>query len=118
MPQFQQGLQLEVDRFAWEKAQDTWERAYQESLLTGNYQGRPTTQWLMDQARLTPDSAQRAQLFLEAARMMDDAQLFIPVAAPIRWSLVSGRAPGFEENPFARHTLMGLANMGSGGGLR
>jgi len=73
---------------------------------------------LMDQARLTPDSAQRAQLFLEAARMMDDAQLFIPVAAPIRWSLVSGRAPGFEENPFARHTLMGLANMGSGGGLR
>jgi peptide/nickel transport system substrate-binding protein len=73
---------------------------------------------LMDQARLTPDSAQRAQLFLEAARMMDDAQLFIPIAAPIRWSLVSGRAPGFEENPFARHTLMGLANMGNGGGLR
>ena len=73
---------------------------------------------LMDQARLTPDSTQRAQLFLEAARMMDEAQLFIPVAAPIRWSLVSGRAPGFEENPFARHTLVGLAGTGSGGGLR
>lgn len=73
---------------------------------------------LMDEARLTPDSAQRAQLFLEAARMMDDAQLFIPIAAPIRWSLVSGRAPGFEENPFARHTLIGLANIGTGGGLR
>ena len=73
---------------------------------------------LLDQARLTPDSAQRAQLFLEAARMMDDAQLFIPIAAPIRWSLVSGRAPGFEENPFARHTLIGLADIGTGGGLR
>ncbi len=72
----------------------------------------------MDQARLTPDSAQRAQLILEAARMMDDAQLFIPVAAPIRWALVSGRAPGFEENPFARHTLVGLAEIGTGGGLR
>ena len=73
---------------------------------------------LMDEARLTPDSRQRAQLFLEAAQMMDEAQLFIPVAAPIRWSLVSGRAPGFEENPFARHTLIGLANIGTGGGLR
>ena len=73
---------------------------------------------LLDQARLTPDSVQRAQLFLEAAQMMDDAQLFIPVAAPIRWSLVSGRAPGFEENPFARHTLVGLAEIGSSGGLR
>ena len=73
---------------------------------------------LLDQARLTPDSVQRAQLFLEAARMMDDAQLFIPIAAPIRWSLVSGRAPGFEENPFARHTLIGLADIGTGGGLR
>ncbi|MCL6699701.1 ABC transporter substrate-binding protein [Sphingomonas sp. NSE70-1] len=73
---------------------------------------------LLDQARLTPDSAQRAQLFLEAARMMDDAQLFIPIAAPIRWSLVSGRAPGFEENPFARHTLVGLAEIGNSGGLR
>ena len=73
---------------------------------------------LLDQARLTPDSAQRAQLFLEAARIMDDAQLFIPIAAPIRWSLVSGRAPGFEENPFARHTLIGLADIGTGGGLR
>ncbi len=73
---------------------------------------------LLDQARLTPDSAQRAQLFLEAARMMDDAQLFIPIAAPIRWSLVSGRAPGFEENPFARHTFVGLAEIGTSGGLR
>jgi peptide/nickel transport system substrate-binding protein len=73
---------------------------------------------LLEQARLTPDSAQRAQLFMEAARMMDDAQLFIPVAAPIRWSLVSGRAPGFAENPFARHTLVGLAEIGTSGGLR
>ncbi|HEU4957963.1 MAG TPA: ABC transporter substrate-binding protein [Sphingomicrobium sp.] len=73
---------------------------------------------LLDQARQTPDSAQRAQLFLETARMMDDAQLFIPIAAPIRWSLVSGRVPGFAENPFARHTLVGLADIGTSGGLR
>ncbi len=65
---------------------------------------------LLSAARAAPVAAQRAALFVEAARMMDDAQLFMPVAAPIRWSLVSGRAPGFAENPFARHTLVGLAD--------
>ena len=64
---------------------------------------------LLAQARLTVDSRQRAALFVEAAARMDGAQLFIPIAAPIRWSLVSGRAPGFAENSFARHTLVGLA---------
>jgi peptide/nickel transport system substrate-binding protein len=59
-------------------------------------------------ARATLDPVLRGQLFVEAARLMDEAQLFLPVAAPIRWSLVSGRAPGFSENPFARHTLVGL----------
>jgi peptide/nickel transport system substrate-binding protein len=65
---------------------------------------------LLSAARAAPIAAQRAALFVEAARIMDDAQLFMPVAAPIRWSLVSGRAPGFAENPFARHTLVGLAD--------
>jgi peptide/nickel transport system substrate-binding protein len=65
---------------------------------------------LLADARTTMDPVQRGQLFLEAARSMDEAQLFIPVAAPIRWSLVSGRAPGFAENPFARHTLVGLSD--------
>ncbi|MCL6739794.1 ABC transporter substrate-binding protein [Sphingomonas sp. RB56-2] len=65
---------------------------------------------LLAQARSTLFAEQRAALFLEAAEQMDREQLFIPIAAPIRWSLVSGRAPGFAENQFARHTLVGLAN--------
>jgi oligopeptide transport system substrate-binding protein len=65
---------------------------------------------LLAQARATVDGQQRAALFSEAGQLMDRAQLFIPIAAPIRWSLVSGRVPGFAENPFARHTLVGLAN--------
>jgi len=65
---------------------------------------------LLEAARAAPVAAQRAALFIEAARLMDEAQLFIPIAAPVRWSLVSGRAPGFAENPFARHTLVGLAD--------
>ncbi|MBA2467712.1 MAG: hypothetical protein H0V46_08950 [Sphingomonas sp.] len=39
---------------------------------------------------------------------MDEAQLFIPIAAPIRWALVSGRISGFAENRFGRHTLTSL----------
>lgn len=65
---------------------------------------------LLADARSTLDALLRARLLLDTARMMDEAQLFMPVAAPIRWSLVSGRAPGFEENPFARHTLVGLSD--------
>ena len=72
---------------------------------------------LLADARATLDPVQRGQLFLEAARLMDEAQLFIPVAAPIRWSLVSGRAPGFAENPFGRHTLVGLSDPRLGGTL-
>lgn len=65
---------------------------------------------LLDSARAAPEPFDRANLFLEAARLMDEAQIFIPVAAPVRWSLVSGRVPGFQENPFARHTLVGLSD--------
>ena len=65
---------------------------------------------LLDSARTAPEPIDRANLFLEAARLMDEAQIFIPVAAPVRWSLVSGRAPGFQENPFARHTLVGMSD--------
>jgi oligopeptide transport system substrate-binding protein len=65
---------------------------------------------LLADARSTLDGRQRAALFLQASRLMDEAQLFIPVAAPIRWSLVSGRVPGFSENAVARHTLVGLTN--------
>jgi hypothetical protein len=73
---------------------------------------------LLAQARATPDSRQRAALLIEASRLMDQAQLFIPIAAPIRWSLVSGRVPGFSENIFARHTLVGLTESSIGADTR
>ena len=63
---------------------------------------------LLEAARAAPVAAQRGALFAEAARMMDEEQLFIPLAAPIRWALVSGRIVGFAENRFARHTLTSL----------
>lgn len=63
---------------------------------------------LLEAARTTPVPAQRSALLFEAARRIDADQLYIPVAAPIRWSLVSARISGFAGNPFAIHTLTGL----------
>ena len=40
--------------------------------------------------------------------MIREQTLFIPVAAPVRWSLVARGLAGFAENRFARHTLVSL----------
>jgi oligopeptide transport system substrate-binding protein len=63
---------------------------------------------LTDAARQTPVPAQRYALLTQAAGKIDDLQLFIPIAAPVRWSLVSTRVQGFAGNRYARHTLTDL----------
>ncbi|MFP5330059.1 MAG: ABC transporter substrate-binding protein [Alphaproteobacteria bacterium] len=63
---------------------------------------------LLDGAATTAVPEQRQALFAEAASRIDSLQLFIPIAAPIRWSLVSKRINGFAGNRFAIHTLTGL----------
>jgi peptide/nickel transport system substrate-binding protein len=63
---------------------------------------------LLDAARQTLIPAQRYALLSQAASRIDDAQLFIPLAAPVRWSLVSERIQGFAGNRYARHTLTDL----------
>ena len=62
----------------------------------------------MDAARQTPVPAQRYALLAQAAARIDDAQLFIPITAPVRWSLVSARIQGFAGNRYASHTLTDL----------
>ncbi len=68
----------------------------------------PKVDEILASARTTPVLAQRAALLAEASRQIDSLQLFIPIAAPIRWSLVSARITGFAGNRFAVHTLTGL----------
>jgi peptide/nickel transport system substrate-binding protein len=63
---------------------------------------------LMDSARQSQVPSQRYALIVQAAAKIDDKQLFIPIAAPVRWSLVSGRIQGFAGNRYAIHTLTGL----------
>jgi len=68
----------------------------------------PEADTLLEAARGASVPAQRGALLMEAARRMDEAQLFLPLSAPVRWSLVSRRIDGFAGNRFARHTLIGL----------
>ena len=63
---------------------------------------------LMDGARQTPVPAQRFALLGQAAARIEAAQLFLPIAAPVRWSLVSERIENFAGNRYARHTLTDL----------
>ncbi|MEO6248336.1 MAG: ABC transporter substrate-binding protein [Sphingomicrobium sp.] len=70
----------------------------------------PQVDQLTDAARATSSVQQRAQFLAAAADRIDAAVLLIPLAAPIRWSLVSTDLPGFVENRFARHTLVGLGS--------
>ena len=62
---------------------------------------------LMDSGRDAMIAPQRAALLAEAGRLIDEEVLFLPIAAPIRWSLVADGLPGFAENNFARHPLSG-----------
>ncbi|MGE5564443.1 MAG: ABC transporter substrate-binding protein [Bacillota bacterium] len=70
---------------------------------------------LMDGARQTPVPAQRYALLVQAAARIDDGQLFIPITAPVRWSLVSPRILNFAGNRYARHTLTDLEAKPSSG---
>jgi peptide/nickel transport system substrate-binding protein len=63
---------------------------------------------LLEGARTATVPAQRYIMLAQAAERIDEQQLFLAIAAPIRWSLVSGTVPGFAANRVARHTLTGL----------
>ena len=68
----------------------------------------PEADELLEGARAATVTIQRNGLLAQAAQRMDEEQLFIAIAAPIRWSLVADRVQGFATNRFARHTLTSL----------
>lgn len=52
----------------------------------------------------------RAAFFAEADKVIARQQLFIPIARPLRWSLVTPNLAGFAENARAIHPLNRLAS--------
>ena len=63
---------------------------------------------MMDAGRAATVADQRAAFLREASRLIEEDVLFLPLAAPVRWSLVGNRIQGFAENIVARHPLTGL----------
>ena len=62
----------------------------------------------MEAGRAATITDQRAAFLSEASRLIEEEMLFLPIAAPVRWSLVGTRIQGFAENIVARHPLTGL----------
>ncbi|AZI36485.1 putative ABC transporter substrate-binding protein [Caenibius tardaugens NBRC 16725] len=56
-----------------------------------------------------PDTASAAALLAEAEAELTAANVYIPLGAPLRWSLVRGTVKGFEPNIWGVHPLSALA---------
>lgn len=55
------------------------------------------------------DPMARAALYAEAEAELAASNVYIPIGAPIRWSLVRGGIEGFQENRWNVHPLLPLA---------
>jgi ABC-type transport system substrate-binding protein len=56
------------------------------------------------------NKAERARLYAEADRAIMAEQLYIPLARPLRWSLVAPQLTGFAANVTGHHPLNTLAS--------
>jgi ABC-type oligopeptide transport system substrate-binding subunit len=63
----------------------------------------PAADQALEAARDARTQTERQAQLAEAARILTEQSVFIPLASPVRWSLVSPRLTGFRPNPFARH---------------
>ncbi|MBK9002525.1 MAG: ABC transporter substrate-binding protein [Sphingomonadales bacterium] len=63
---------------------------------------------LLDEARDAPAREERIRLWSEAERALIETRNFIPIANPIRWSLVRDGLLGFAQNPRGWHPLQYL----------
>ncbi|KUR72613.1 ABC transporter substrate-binding protein [Novosphingobium fuchskuhlense] len=64
---------------------------------------------LLAQARQTADLRERARLLGEAEAEITAANPYIPIARPLRWSLVRAGVTGFAPNPWGWHPLPPMA---------
>ena len=68
----------------------------------------PEADELLNAARAATDRGDRARLLREAAVLMQEETLFLPLTAPVRWSLVAQSLDGFAVNRFASHPVARL----------
>lgn len=69
----------------------------------------PETDALLREAIAEPDPLARAALLAEAEAELTGLNAYIPLGAPVRWSLVRGDIQGFAENVWSFHPLFPLS---------
>jgi oligopeptide transport system substrate-binding protein len=65
----------------------------------------PAADRALSRARSAEDIDGRSAALTDADEALASAQLFIPLAVPLRWSLVATRLPGYAENAHGIHPL-------------
>jgi ABC-type transport system substrate-binding protein len=60
-------------------------------------------------ARVQPDPVKRREMQAEAEARLTKTNGFIPLGAPVRWSLIGGDVTGFAPNRWNIHPLLALA---------
>ena len=68
----------------------------------------PVADLALKEARAAPSLGQRSAAIARADAAYADHGAYIPLAKPMRWSLVSAALPRFRDNPFAAHPFIEL----------
>lgn len=71
----------------------------------------PGADALAEQARAATDPDARSALLAQAEAELTAANVYIPLGAPLRWSLVRGNPAGYAPNRFGVHPLMPMAQV-------
>jgi ABC-type oligopeptide transport system substrate-binding subunit len=58
-----------------------------------------------------PDAQARAEAYSRAEDNLTAANVYIPIGAPLRWSMVRGNVDGFAANAWAWHPLPDMATI-------
>lgn len=96
-----------VDRVARYAAPDWFLNQFNCSLRRGVCS--PEADARVKEARNAPDAASAAALLAEAEAELTSTNAYIPIGAPLRWSLVRGTITGFEPNRWGFHPLPPMA---------
>ena len=65
----------------------------------------PASEAALDASRSAPSLMERSAQFAEADRQLTALVPFIPIATPVRWSLVAPSLDAWRESPRGRHPL-------------
>jgi oligopeptide transport system substrate-binding protein len=66
----------------------------------------PVADLALKEARAAPSLGQRSAAIARADAAYAEHMAYIPLAKPLRWSLVSPALPRFRDNPFTAHPFM------------